>query len=312
METLSPRSKARIHQTVLSWYRKNRRDFCWRRTRDPYVILVAEIMLHQTQARRVNERLPRFLKQFPTIRSLARASKPDVIRAWRGLGYNNRAVRLHELAQVVVINQRGRIPSDAELLRSLPGVGGYTANAVACFAFGKRVPIVDVNVRRVLTRVLWKTGSPHERRSISEIWDAASALLPNRNAYNWNQALLDLGATVCTARNPSCDACPVSAVCTSRRGIRSWRWSDNRQPAKREPSYRGIPQRYWRGRVVDALRNLTNGKMVRIEQLGRAINDDFQTTELRWLRGIVATLQRDSIVETRLHRRRLYVRLAHA
>jgi A/G-specific adenine glycosylase len=175
-----------VQNALLAWYARNGRDLPWRRTRDPYAILVSEVMLQQTQAARVVPRYQDWLERWPTIESLAAASSADVIRAWQGLGYNRRAVNLHRAARVVA---EAGWPDD---LTALPGVGRYTADAVACFAFGAPVLPVDVNVRRVLER----TG---------ETFGADCA-----------QALMDLGATVCLARVPRCGECPLAHACPSR------------------------------------------------------------------------------------------------
>jgi len=186
-----------MQAAVLSWYGQNGRDLPWRHTHDPYAILVSEVMLQQTQVPRVVPRYLEWLARWPTAEALAAASPADVIRAWAGLGYNRRAVNLHRCAQEVT--RRGGFPHDPAELRRLPGIGPYTAAAIACFAFGAQVAAPDVNARRVLGRAF---GDP----------DAAPA--PGR-AYDWNQALFDLGSTVCIARRPRCAACPLVDACPS-------------------------------------------------------------------------------------------------
>jgi A/G-specific adenine glycosylase len=187
-----------MHDLVLAWYRGNGRDLPWRRTRDPYAILVSEIMLQQTQVSRVVPRWTAWLERWPTVESLAAAASADVIRAWSGLGYNRRALSLQRAARVVV--ERGGFPDTYEELLELPGVGPYTASAVACFAFDEQRTALDTNVRRVLTRA---TGTS----------DVAP---PPGRAFEWNQALFDLGATVCLARVPRCEQCPLAEACPSR------------------------------------------------------------------------------------------------
>jgi A/G-specific adenine glycosylase len=194
---------------LLGWYAEHARDLPWRRTQDPYRILVSEVMLQQTQAARVVPRYERWLERFPDERALAGAAPAEVLREWSGLGYNRRALALHGCAREVVA--RGW-PSDAAGLRTLPGVGAYTAAAVASFALGEPVAAVDVNVARVLGR--WAGG---ELRGTA-LRERAAAVLPGGRAADWNQAMMELGATVCTARAPACERCPVSG-CSSRGGV---------------------------------------------------------------------------------------------
>ena len=199
---------------LLAWYKRNARVLPWRKTRNPYAILVSEFMLQQTQVSRVLDYYPRFLKRFPTIGSLARSRPKAVMEAWDGLGYYARARNLHQLAKRVA-ETGNRIPDDPVELRTLPGVGQYTAGAVACFAYEKPVPTVDVNVSRVLRRVFWGDG-----RREKDVWELAAKLVPKngQRAWRFNQALMELGALVCTARSPKCPECPVRSDC---RAVRS-------------------------------------------------------------------------------------------
>ena len=195
---------------LLAWYKRNARVLPWRQTRNPYAILVSEFMLQQTQVSRVLDFYPRFLKRFPTIETLARARPKTVREAWDGMGYYARAANLHALAKQV--EETGyRIPDDPEDLRTLPGVGPYTAGAVACFAYEKPVPTVDTNVRRVLERAF---GS-------KDVWKLAEKLVPKKGerAWRFNQALMELGALVCTARKPKCPECPVRSDCLAVRSM---------------------------------------------------------------------------------------------
>ena len=202
---------------LLAWYKRNARVLPWRETRNPYAILVSEFMLQQTQVSRVLDYYPRFLKRFPTIEKLARARPKTVREAWEGMGYYARAANLHALAKQVA--ETGyRIPDDPEDLRTLPGVGRYTAGAVACFAYEKPVPTVDTNVRRVLERVFG--NSKREMRN-AELWGLASRLLPKdgKRAWRFNQALMELGALICTARKPKCPECPLRSDCLAVRSM---------------------------------------------------------------------------------------------
>jgi len=189
---------------LLIWYKKAARSLPWRETRNPYAILVSEFMLQQTQVSRVLDYYPRFLKRFPTIETLARARPKTVREAWEGMGYYARAANLHALAKQVA-KTGNRIPDDPEELRTLPGVGPYTAGAVACFAYEKAVPAVDTNVKRVLSRAF----------EPDDVWELAEKVTPRdgKRAWRFNQALMELGALVCTARKPRCEICPVNGDC---------------------------------------------------------------------------------------------------
>ena len=209
-----------FRRKLIAWFQRSGRELPWRGTRDPYQVLVSEIMLQQTQAPRVIGYYSRFLETFPTVYHLARAKPARVREAWDGLGYYRRAANLHRLAQEVVARHQGELPDHPDALQQLPGVGRYTAGAVACFAYQKAVPLVDTNVARVLRRVfhprLAKNGKAQRR-----VWDTATALQgrSGRSAWLFNQALMELGAVICTARVARCGVCPVATVCiTGKRG----------------------------------------------------------------------------------------------
>ena len=210
-----PRNALRFKRALLKWYRGNGRDLPWRATRNPYRIAVSEFMLQQTQVTRVLEYYPRFLRRFPTLEKLARARPAAVREEWEGLGYYRRAENLHRLARTVVRDHAGAIPTEPVELERLPGVGRYTAGAIATFAYERRAPAVDTNVRRVLGRVFGVAVSADRR-----IWELAERLLPRAPAVAWefNQALMDLGARTCVARKPRCPECPVRAACRTGSG----------------------------------------------------------------------------------------------
>jgi A/G-specific adenine glycosylase len=220
------RSKALTHASVfrrrlLAWFRRHGRDLPWRRTRDPYHVVVSEFMLQQTQVSRVVGYYGRFLQRYPTLESLASASPRTVRESWEGLGYYRRATNLHRLARTVVRELGGRIPSEPAELRRLPGVGRYTAGAVATFAFERSTAAVDTNVARVLQRVFHPRlqGPAAGRR----LWSTAEQIVPRQGSAAWsfNQALMELGALVCTARDARCGICPVREVCrTGKSGRR--------------------------------------------------------------------------------------------
>ena len=279
---------------VLRFYRRHKRDLPWRRTRDPYRILVSEIMLQQTQVDRVIGAYKRFLSRFPTLRSLARARPAQVVRAWLGLGYNARAVRLWRCACEIQTAHRGALPSDPGQLHRLPGIGPYTASAVAAIAFGARVVVIDVNVSRVLSRVF----GGHDRLRAARVQDIARAVLPARAAGEWAQALMDLGAMHCRAR-PRCAQCPVRTLCAYAKN--AGRRGTSHATTKR--STRAVrfvgSQRYYRGRVVQAL---GAHDTLSVRELGRQVKDGFTLSDLPWLHDLLQGLARDGLV--RLHRGR--------
>lgn len=204
---------ALFRDTLLVWYAECGRDLPWRKTNDPYHILVSEIMLQQTQVNRVIPKYHEFLEKYPDLASLAEAETDDVKAAWKPLGYNVRPVRLQTIAREVQAEYGGRIPDTPETLQELTGVGKYTAGAVSCFGYKKPVPLVDTNVDRVLQRVFFGQKASENTRESKKIWELAAQLVPPDKAFDYNQALMDFGALVCTARKPLCLLCPMHAFC---------------------------------------------------------------------------------------------------
>jgi A/G-specific adenine glycosylase len=211
----TPADRQRFRRRLLTWYRQHGRDLPWRRTRDPYHILVSEIMLQQTQVDRVLPKYQEWLEKYPSLEALAGAPEDDVTTAWRPLGYNIRPRRLHAIARESVTRYGGRLPSDEDTLRSFKGIGAYTAGAVLSFAFGQRAAILDTNVARVLHRVFVGAGNPKSHRMKRRLWDISRAVLPHRHVFDFNQALMDFGATMCTARKPRCAECPLRSRCVA-------------------------------------------------------------------------------------------------
>jgi A/G-specific adenine glycosylase len=207
-----PRTAQAFTRKLLAWWSRAARDLPWRQTRDPYRVLVSEFMLQQTQVARVAEYYPRFLARFPDLATLARARPRAVREAWDGLGYYARAANLHALARVVSRELDGTLPDDPAELIELPGVGRYTAGAVATFAYEKPVPAVDTNVARVIRRVF---GNAERGMGNAELWRLASLLVPKdgKRAWKFNQAVMELGALICVARKPKCPRCPVRPAC---------------------------------------------------------------------------------------------------
>ena len=211
----TPKAAAPFRRALAAWYRKAARDLPWRRTRDPYAVLVSEFMLQQTQVSRVLDFYQPFLDRYPTIGDLARARPASVREAWDGLGYYRRAANLHRLAREVVTRHGGRVPREVDTLRRLPGVGAYTAGAVASFAYERPAAAVDTNVVRVLGRAFLGRDGLKGAAGAKAVARLAEALQPRtgRAAWTFNQALMELGALVCTARSPKCVECPVRRRC---------------------------------------------------------------------------------------------------
>jgi A/G-specific adenine glycosylase len=212
-----PRSRQQaVQHDLLAWYRQEQRDLPWRRTRDPYAIWISEVMCQQTQVATVIPHWERFLARFPNVTALAEAPADDVLALWSGLGYYARARNLHRAAQAIVRDHGGVLPADPEALGALPGFGPYTAGAVGSIALGLDVALVDGNVARVFCRLEgWELGSEDSR---ARAWEIAPAWLPSGRAGDWNQALMELGATICGPSSPSCQVCPVRAHCAAVRG----------------------------------------------------------------------------------------------
>ena len=241
---MPPPLAAGTRRALLDWAPAGWRELPWRRTRDPWAVLVSELMLQQTQVARVVPRWEAFLTRWPTAAACASDPVAEVVIAWAGLGYNRRALNLHRCAVAVCERHDGVLPADRGALERLPGVGPYTARAVLAFAFEREVGVVDVNAARVITRAVVGTASPP-----AALQRTADALVPRGRAWAWNQAILDLGATVCTARSPDCARCPLRTRC-------AWRRRGGPDPAARprRPTPFEGSDRQARGRLLDALR----------------------------------------------------------
>jgi A/G-specific adenine glycosylase len=260
---------------LLAWSRDNRRDLPWRRTRDPWAVLVSELMLQQTQVARVVPRYEAFLARFPTPAACAAGALGDVVRMWAGLGYNRRAVNLHRAATAVVERHGGALPDDLDALLALPGVGAYTARAVLAFAFERDVGVLDVNAARVLARA-WGDASQA----------TADAAVPPGEGWAWNQAMLDLGATVCT-RRPVCRQCPLAGEC--RWQLAGCPEPDPAGPAPRQSAFLGS-DRQGRGRLVGALRR----GPVRLDDVAEAAG---WPADRERANRIASALVRDGLIE---------------
>jgi A/G-specific adenine glycosylase len=291
-------ARSALHRRILGWYRRMGRDLPWRRTRNAWRILVSEVMLQQTQVPRVLERYPAWLRRFPTPASLAAASPRDALIAWSGMGYNRRALYLHAASRLIVQLHRGRVPDTVPELRALPGVGANTTHAVLCFAYRARLPVIDVNVRRVLTRLSRRTTDAGHILCEKDILPLADSLLPARAYFDWNQALMDLGALICTARAPHCDACPASPYCSS-----AFRVGPAGRASSPSVTPKEIPRRIHRGRILEFLRHRLPAHATSFMTLGRALRDTFSDRDAEWLRDILASLERDGMIEITVRKR---------
>jgi A/G-specific adenine glycosylase len=206
-----------IQKQLLSWYRREKRDLPWRATKDAYSIWVSEIMLQQTQVNTVIPYYQRWLRSFPSVQNLAEAEERDVLKHWQGLGYYSRARNLHRAAKIVADDFQGEIPDTLDGIQRLPGIGLYTAGAILSIAYGKRVPVLDGNVKRVLARLFCLAENGKTSKSAQALLQVAGELLPKKHAGDFNQALMELGATVCLPRNPLCPTCPILLMCKAQK-----------------------------------------------------------------------------------------------
>jgi A/G-specific adenine glycosylase len=250
--------------TVLGWYAVSARPLAFRSTSDPWAILVSEFMAQQTQAARAAEAWTRFLAEFPTPAALAAATPAAALRAWRGLGYNRRALALRATAVIIVAEHDGQVPGELEALRRLPGVGPYTARAIAALAFGRRVGAVDTNVRRVLTRAI----GGRDGLEAASVQIVADELVPVDRPGLWTHALMDIGATFCKARTPRCEACPLQPWCRfASMADAVTRWPPAQAAGR--PRATTLPfrssSRWLRGRILDRLRDTVDGEWVRFD-----------------------------------------------
>jgi A/G-specific adenine glycosylase len=303
-----------IQQALLDWFAEHGRDLPWRRTRDPYRVLVSEIMLQQTQVDRVLPKYTAFLERFPRLEDLADAPSSEVIRLWSGLGYNRRAVNLQRTARAVLDEHAGEFPRSLDALLALPGVGPYTAGAIACFAFEQDVAFMDTNIRRALRRLFVGPDESAAAQSMTDksMQPIAQAAIPVGKAWSWNQAIMELGATICTAAKPACWRCPLRQFCTAyreRQNADSALFSEAsylEQPRKAQATRRVTERReqpfvgsnrFFRGRVVAALRTLPEGASMSLSMLGPQVKDDYSEADREWLEAIVMGLVRDGLAQ---------------
>jgi A/G-specific adenine glycosylase len=304
--SVPPENLATVRGALLEWFARHGRDLPWRHTRDPYQIMVSEIMLQQTQVDRVVPKYQAFLGLFPSLAALAAAPTAEVIRAWTGLGYNRRAVNMQRAARAVLDAHNGQFPSDLAELLKLPGIGPYTAGAIACFAFEQDVAFLDTNIRRVVQRLF---AGPEDSAPAGEarLLAIARDAVPPGQGWAWNQAIMELGALLCTAAAPACWRCPVQAHCrayAARRAADEQLFSSESAPMpqrlrrlaeRRETPYAGS-KRFYRGRAIEALRQLGPGEALPLPALGRQIKDGFTDDDMPWLRALADGLARDGLL----------------
>jgi len=253
-----------FQNNILSWYKKHKRDLPWRRTRDPYHILVSEVMLQQTQVARVIPKFETWLTQFPTISDLAKAKVSDVLSYWSGLGYNRRALNLKKTAEIIVRDFAGKFPQQEKQLLLLPGIGTYTARAVLCFAFDKQVAVVDTNVRKVILTQNFVLRDD-KKTDDKELQNFAEQLLPRGNAYEWNQALMDYASHVL---------------------------KKEKIPIPKQSKFIGS-HRYYRGQI---LKTLLQKKKIKMNEIGMLIKKDFSLAEKDWLKKLLKELVKEGFI----------------
>ncbi|GAC1583098.1 MAG: A/G-specific adenine glycosylase [Candidatus Velthaea sp.] len=284
---------------LLAWYGQHGRTHLpWRETRDPYKIVVSEFMLQQTQVERVLPLYVAFIEVFPTFAALAAAPVADVLRAWRGLGYNSRAVRLQQLARTVTIEHHGCLPRGREALLALPGIGPYTAAAVRAFAFNESDAALDTNIRRIVHRVA--LGLEHPPLATERVLDElASASVPAGRGHDWNSAMMDLGSTVCSSRAPKCLLCPLRHACAAapvdavQLAVRA---SEHRKRTPQEALPFERTTRFLRGRIIDRLRDLPPAHAVSLLELESDLSGIVPPDRIAEIAFVVDALVRDGLV----------------
>lgn len=295
-------SNKQFPKILFRWFEKNKRDLPWRKTRDPYKILVSEIMLQQTQVDRVLKKYPEFLKTFPNAKALAGAKKADVILAWQGMGYNRRILNMQKFVQSVFKDHGGTFPKEYEVLKKMPGMGPVTAASFLAFAYGKDIPALDTNIRRVIHRVFYGPEVPKEKVSTDAIFDLGKKLIPRGKGWDWNQAMMDFGSLVCQKRRPLCDGSTVLAIkpCPFQKECKAYPKILSIKPAKRkakkEPQHEDFlyPNRIYRGRVIEYLRKT---KYATVFEVGRAIEPLFKRSHLPWMKDILKGLLHDGLIQ---------------
>ena len=288
-----------VRDAILDWYAIHGRTLAFRRTSDPYAVLVSEIIAQQTQAERAAARWERFMTRFPTVEELANASPADVLREWQGLGYDRRSLALWRAARIIRDEHGGRVPASIQALEALPGVGPYTARAVGAIAFGMPVGAVDVNVERVIGRIAGAGARPPRR----EVQAVADRIVASTDPATWTHAVMDFGATVCRPRNPRCDDCPIRASCATAATAASGTYSAvGRQRATRPAPPFHATNRWLRGRILDRLRQAPRSAWV-------PLHTPIGVHELDRVHRAAMALAADGMIEIRRREADLQARL---
>lgn len=289
---MHPHTRRAIQRRILAWYEQHgRHDLPWRRARTTlYHIVVSEIMLQQTTVATVYDKYKVFIAAFPSWRALAAAPQSEVLRQWRGLGYNRRALNLHRCAQMIVRDHAGRVPTTPKACEQLPGIGPYTARAILAFGRNADVAAVDVNIARLLAR--WHVT---DARAVSTTQQAATWMLPHGRSRDWHSALMDFASAVCTKRAPQCATCPLARLCPSAAAPHDEASVRRREPGRAECGTH-VPRRIYRGRIVDALRD----HALAADVLGQRIKADWDAhADGAWLAEILATLRAEGMIVRR-------------
>jgi A/G-specific adenine glycosylase len=298
--TIDPAELEAVQSALLAWFAANRRDLPWRHTRDPYRILVSEVMLQQIQVSRAIPFYLAFIERFPTVGALAAAPLAEAIRVWGDLGRYRRVVNLHRAARLIVAEHGGQVPRDPDVLHRLPGIGPYTAGAVACFAFEDDTAFVDTNMHRVLHRIFVGVDVPEPTAGHAGVMGLARIAIPPGRGWDWNQGLMDFGALHCTARKPACGGCPVSPVCRAYPAIQTALAEQPRVTDRPQAAYRyEESNRFYRGRVLATLRDVSVTEAaadgIDLRDLGAQVREGFTDGDVLWLYGVVESLTKDGL-----------------
>ncbi len=263
-------------------------------------------MLQQTQVDRVLKKYPEFLKKFSSAKDLASAKRGDVILAWQGMGYNRRVLSLQKFVQSVYKDHGGIFPTEYEVLKKMPGMGPVTAASFMAFAYGKDIPALDTNIRRVIHRVFYGPEIPREKASTEQIFDLGKNLIPRGKGWDWNQGMMDFGSLVCQKRRPLCETCPFQKSCRAYPKILSIK--PEKQKSKKEPQHEDFrhPNRIYRGRVIEYLRTSKNATLF---EVGKAIEPTFSRKHLPWIKDVLRGLLHDGLVVVSVRNKKVVISL---